>query len=342
MDKLSREIKNAYGSIELPRELREQALEKILDSAQKKGELTMIRTRKIKRPAAIVLIAAARAATVTAGAAINGIIHKQSVDSYLGEGAGDELESMGISTQYVTENGYFRITADAVLSDGDTAVIFVTKERLTEDGFGIVSGDNGLRDTVFPELRYENSDEVYDNENVTVSSDIGGENGRVSTDRYFVKNIGAQKTMVMTFKDAGSLYLPEDTGELETLSDDEFKALTDDVSHPYYLDGLSMTIDLGKNFEPAVFRSEEGMTVYLTPYGFSGGEELGFIRGHVFRLSAETGENITVNCSDYELDSTKDASHAVKGNFAELIEDFGSYDTLEIANESQSVVFYRQ
>lgn len=135
-------IKNAYGSINMSPQIKEQGLENLLSdykrltqSAKGKDSIVMSKKTKLRRPfVTAAAIAAAVTLTVSAGAAAVSIMHRDNVDGYLGEGAAEVLESQDITAQPSAQNEFFKVTADTTVSDGTIAVMVLTIEGINEEG----------------------------------------------------------------------------------------------------------------------------------------------------------------------------------------------------------------
>lgn len=135
-------IKNAYGSINMSPQIKEQGLENLLSdykrltqSAKGKDSIVMSKKTKLRRPfVTAAAIAAAVTLTVSAGAAAVSILHRDNVDGYLGEGAAEVLESQDITAQPSAQNEFFKVTADTTVSDGTIAVMVLTIEGINEEG----------------------------------------------------------------------------------------------------------------------------------------------------------------------------------------------------------------
>lgn len=308
--------------------VQELTQEKLRD--KRKGRITMKRTKKTMFIAAAAAVVTA--AAVTAGAAIAGITHKESVDRYLGDGAGEKLESMGVYTTCVTENDYFRITADAVLSDGNNAIVFVTKERLTDDGFGLGYGDPEgyfIRDTVMPVFSFPNGEK----RSVETASDdpVDG----VSHERYYIYNAADSEVLEVDFEDTSifdSYYdalTDSEKNELSLLGEEGFQDLRHSMNSADYLEGLHLTLDLSKNFEPQIFVAEDGTEFRVTPYDISFDDQIDRIMAGEVKLIKADGSETVVNITDGGSYKSEDGSKS-HFNFGTLIDDPTSYDKLVI------------
>ena len=93
--------------------------------------------RKTKRSIfkAAVSIAAAAAVAVPAGVyAYNAFVHRETVEQYVSNAELIEQNSPEAVKNTVTENADYRITVDSLLSDGNTVMMILTHEPLTEKG----------------------------------------------------------------------------------------------------------------------------------------------------------------------------------------------------------------
>ena len=116
---------------------------RILSSVMRKAGFDMNETMTTKKTGKhgkrfiTLMAAAALLGTGALGAGAYGIYvnHRQSVDSYLGEGAADTLEQQGLldgSETAVSE--HYKITQETVLSTGNITSIIVTVEGIDEEG----------------------------------------------------------------------------------------------------------------------------------------------------------------------------------------------------------------
>lgn len=336
MNALNEKIKQGYDNTELPEELRLRVRREFLLAAETKREGGITMSRKIKKPAAIAIIAAATLTVgITAGAAVNGIFHKESIDIHLGEGAADMVaESVEIKS-VTTENEYLRITADAVFSDGNTVMIYLTKERLTDPylGWRYDSQYDIWTDMIFINAEYEDGtriDEQCGYTNVTEVRDESGwrvfvepsEDG-VAYEVCELDNIEAGRPIVLTFHD-------------RTYDGDSNIA-----------EGLSLTIDSTQNFTPVTFADEKGRELNLTPYRIDTCDP--YYGNYVWLAkltlkNSETGEQRSFGLKNgHSTGEVTDPEFYSSYNYNELIPDIEQYDILEVKDiNGISYTLYRQ
>ena len=347
------EIKSAFEKIEINEELKNRSLENLLDrSRSAKGERTMKRTFRMKKTAAMAAAAAAALAmAVTAGAVISGTFHKETVDTFLGSGAADELskiqetEGKVITTANSVENGYFRITVDAVLSDGDRAVIYVTKERLTDDRFGLEIKDGTVEmDWVTVDTKEEDGSLIRDCETSSrwKKDDPASDNFRVVYERYFVNGIDPNKKLSLKY------YTPRafldmmdelDKDARQAVYDrEDYEEYRDSYYYPYYLQGLELTVDVSNNFNAEEFTDAKGRTVSVTPYSIyvsdkglyerMSGSLLPF---EIKAVSADGVQTVSVRDINDDYDTLAQEMRGMYFNLAELIKEPEKIKSIEIA-----------
>ena len=348
MNDLNEKIKQGYESAELPEELRLRVRREILTAAEteKEGGITM--SRKIKRPATIALVAAAAlTVSVTAGAAAFGIFHKESIDSQLGEGAAEYLESNIEFRSYSTENEYMRITADAVFCDGHSVVIYATKERLTDPYFGwVYDEDTGYwYDQIHFDLNY--SDGTFPVSAGGSTDFIEPTEDGVTYERYEVNSIEEGKAIVLSFEDFtdwDEMYDSlDEEGRRELFAREDYYEYREEMLHPESVQGLSITIDdLTPNVELINFADENGRQLYLTPY------MMGTDQAAIFNSNSDltlknsiTGEQKIVEIHDGGGGGYVDGVtlYTYSEFFSELVNDVNKYDIVEIEDVG---TFYRQ
>ncbi len=349
------ELKSTFEKIGTNEELKARSLERLLERSRSaaKGEKTMKGTFRLKKAAAIAAAAAAAVAmTVTAGAVIAGRYHKETIDAYLGSGAADELsaiqESKGkvITTANSVENGYFRITVDAVLSEGDRAVIYATRERLTDDNFSIEDPEKGCgsaMDWVHPDFKMEDGS-LLRNSGYTPrcpAEKKGTDDFSVMYEKYELNGIVPGKKLVISYYDPHTFMQLLDGLDSEAkqavFDRPDYEEYRDSYYRPYYLQGLELTLDVSGNFHSSVFTDTKGRTVSLTPYSLYVTDEKladsigsGYYPFEIRFISADGVQ--TVNCTDTDIDWDAEAQ-TERGwyfSFGGLVKDPEKVTSIEI------------
>lgn len=303
-------------------------------------------SKRIKKPAAIAMIAAAAlTVSVTAGAAAYEMLfHKESIDIHLGEGAADAITSSVELNSVTTENEYFRITADAVFSDGSTVMIYMTKERLTDPYLGWYhnADHDTWTDFIFINAAYEDGTRIDEQSGYTNVTEVHDEYGwrafiepsedGMSYEVVELNDIEEGRPIMLTFYDATH------TGP-------------DDID---YVEGLSLTIDPTQNFSPVTFAAEDGREVCLTPYRVDTHDYFLSKKlwlGELTLKNSETGEqkSFTLKNGHASTPTNNFDGFNFDGfyggyNFNELIPDVEQYDILEINkyDGEGSLILYRQ
>lgn len=354
MDRLKDKIKQSYDSAELPEELRLRVRREFLAAAQEqseKGGITM--NRRIRRPISAILIAAAAlTVTITAGAAAYGIFHKESIDNVLGEGAADAAASKVGLSSISTENEYFRITADAVFCDGHSAVIFVTKERLTDPDLGwMQTEDGGWLDMVQCEVSYADGSGLFDDRPYGAGScssyyDVSEptENG-VTYERWELNDIDPGRSIEITFTDRSNFDVIfsqlDEEGRNELFAREDYEEYYDEMIHPEHVQGLSLIIDTTQNFTPVTYEDEQGRQLSVTPYRLDSYDGMSTLCAYDFILkNSETGEEKTINMRDgSDVGGSPDEPYYTSYNYSEYVPDIEDYDIIEVVNYG---TFYRK
>lgn len=330
MDDIKGKVKQGYDNTELPEELRLRVREELLSAADEKRKGGMAMSRRIKRSAAIGLIAAAAlTVSITAGAAAYDMLfHKESIDIHLGEGAADTITSSMELNSVTTENEYFRITADAVFSDGDTVMIYLTKERLTDPylAWNYDANYDIWLDCIFINAAYEDGTRIVEQSGYTNVTEIHDENGwrafvepsedGVSYEVIELNDIEEGRPIVLTFYDA---------------------SYPDDIDHA---EGLKLTIDPAQNFTPVTFADEDGRELCLTPYRIDTHDYFLSNKlwlGELTLKNSETGEQKSFSLKNGHATTPTDDFDGFNFNgfyggynLNELIPDVEQYDILEI------------
>ena len=113
-----------------------QSMTEIDEKLIREADLTMISISQKKHRKRIQMATfaavAALAMTTTAGALTGVFDHRETVESYLHGNSRKQLEEKGLVTNYVTENDYFRLTAETILNDGFQIYMIATLEPLEE------------------------------------------------------------------------------------------------------------------------------------------------------------------------------------------------------------------
>lgn len=324
MNELNEKIKQGYDNAELPEELRLKVRREFLTAAENRKEGDINMSRKIKRPVAIGLIAAAAlTVSITAGAA-SGIFHKESIDHRLGEGAADTVMSTVELQSVSTENDYFRITADAVFCDGKSVMIYMTKERLTD-----------------PELAWEYYDEGFWSDNINISAAYADDGTQIDevTELSDPKEEITENGWYHAYIEPSENGVTYEVCELDDIEAGRPVELTfwdsTENNDPAILEGLSLTVDTAQNFSPITFADENGRELYLTPYRLDTyASDLMIMPFDLTLINSATGEEKTFRLKDGA--GYDDYSWY---NYNELIPDIEQYDALEIENVG---TFYRQ
>lgn len=305
MNEIGKKLRQGYESTELPEELRLRAREGFLAAAETRAERSITMSKKMKRPvAAAVIAAAALTVSITAGAAVSGIFHKESIDNRLGEGAADTVMSQVDFQSVSVENEYLRITADAVFCDGNTASVFLTKERLAEPPLGWDHYELGSRtENLIVEAAYADDGSMVDNvaEYYTFRNN-DGVSERVAYEVCELNNIEAGRAIVLTFH--------PDCNRPDT----------------EVVKGLSLTIETTQNFSPITFADDKGRELDLTPYRlYTNGPDINIIPYDLTLINSKTGARKT-----FRLVDGAGFGDYTTFNYKELIPEIEQYDTLEI------------
>lgn len=355
MNELNKKIKQGYDNAELPEELRLRVREELLAAAETKKEGGITMSKRIKKPAAIAVIAAAvLTAGITAGAVASGKFHKESIDTQLGEGTADVVTSTVKFGSYWVENEYMRITADAVFCDGNSVTIFLTTERLTDPalGWGYLDGEH-FSDGIGFETCYE--DGTFAGTSASCYSPYlePTEDG-VQYERYTINNIEPGRPIVLSAYDSSELSpiwnTMSDEEREELISREDYDEYREKMRHPASVQGLSLTIDTTPNFTPVTFADEEGREIFLSPYclyscaSFEDKNILDVF--HTITLvNSETGERRAIDISQggpYQPD--ENGVTYTNFSFGDYITDMEQYDTIELENVQYegSGSFHRQ
>lgn len=284
---MDKRIKKAYDSVELSEKNRQRVLDRLIAEENKDRRITMTMTktekksrRLAKRSAGMVAAACIAAMmTISAGAyAYSQFMHKSSVERYLGQQTADLLENNGLALNEVKENEHLRLTADAVLSDGQSAEMIFTLEKLDDKARELI---NGLPS---PSLRYADTGEEFIPHGSSTAIYFGedGENDPSADIFSFVVRIPPTGT---DFSRPITLFFPP-YFEQET---------------SYLFEGIEFPLDMTKNIETATLTDGSGVELLFSSFGVSAtqlpySEDDCYDMDNIYMLKADgTREAVPVN-----------------------------------------------
>jgi hypothetical protein len=201
-------------------------------------KITTTSGKKLRKPFVIAAAAAVAAVlTVSAGAAAVGVLHKNSVDGYLGEGAAEVLESENITTALSAENEYMKVTADTVVSDGDIGLVIFSVEGINDTGEDFV--EDHLLSSPISKISFDEEGE---------EQLLGSSYGTFLPTDYQEENVSS------------------------VMAEFEFKEITKPVSMTLDMglgSDITMTLDFASNIKYEVFANDEGKEITVTPLNLS-------------------------------------------------------------------------
>ncbi len=187
------------------------------------------------------------------GAAAAGIIftNRESIDTEFGDGAAQVLEEKGAVANIMSENEHFRVTADMITSDGVQSELFCTLIPLDEKAVSYITNESGDLLGGMPDLSVCYADDE-DSQQIPIG---GGAN---------LQNYNE------TIEIGTPIVLRADIPLDEVDSSRKLKlclsAMLDDEE---LMDGIEIEFNLNESLQEAVFESEDGSLLKLTPVTMS-------------------------------------------------------------------------
>ena len=206
------------------------------------ANLTVVSISEKKRrkriQTAVFVAVAALAMTTTAGALTGVFNHRETVESYLHGNSRKQLEEKGLVTNYVTENDYFRLTAETILNDGFQIYMIATLEPLEETAQEYLD----THDISYVDLPiiYTDTGERAEFSNGKLGFEMNYEENLLKFNSY----IRVQDSRPMEF---------------------QFNMSRGNEKYQYMFENLSVPLKELPVLEQVRFQSEEGKTVILTP-----------------------------------------------------------------------------
>lgn len=293
MDLINKKIKDSYDSVNLPEKIKKQGLEFIIysyDNSRTGTEeinVTKINRHKIRKPFIITAaIAVAAMLTISAGAAVAKLLHKESIDGYFGDGAARIIENNSNQILANGQNEYFNVTIDAIVSDGYYAYGIISAEGINEEGQNIVNNSNPIS---LIEIDNKNDDL---NHKTAYSSSFG-------------YNLPVQYNVKGTKSALFEIQLPKVVEPTEL------------IVRPTIGSDIILPIDLNKNISYSTFVNDDGEEFRLTPFTMSGKRELDTFN-LVFTMKDGTKVNMDPSC--YGSNSADDVNFHCHAVFDKLID----------------------
>ena len=246
----------SFGGREMDDDMQARILSSVMRKAgfEMKENITVNKTKKKSKRFVGFMIAAAVVATgaISAGAyaVYNEFMNKQSVEYYFGEEAVDKLEGMELVINKSCENEHFRVTADTALSDGESAMVVFTIEKLSEETRSLIRFLPGI------ELCYADTGERCP----TNGSSFG---------MFFTKdgdNDPSGDAVAVTLNIAAGSDI--DLSRMIKIKFEDKKEFQSDPN--IYYDSMELVLDLSANVDTAVLTSEDGREITMLPFGMSG------------------------------------------------------------------------
>lgn len=246
---------------------------------------TVKKTRKHSKRFVGFVIAAAvlGAGTIGAGAyAFAQFNNRQNVERYLGQETADKLENSGYAMNAVSENEHVRVTLDTVLSDGQSAEMILTLEKL----------DDKARDMIRqrPDIRFSYGDTgeefVPHGSSTSIYYGDDRENDPKADIFSFMVRIPPTGT---DFSRPVNISFITEYGEIIGVLED-----------------IGFELDLTKNVETAQLISEDGTELTLSPFGISGTTQPYTEDGHydVFEIIMLKSDGSCSSVMDMNIDLT--------------------------------------
>lgn len=250
----------AFGGAEVSPDEQSRILSSVMRKAgaEMKENNTVKKKRKYSKrffgfAAAAVLFAVGTIGMVTY--AYTQFFHRQEVERFFGEQTTDYLESRGLAINEVRENEHVRMTLDAVLSDGYNAYMLFTLEKLdymaratSTPDYRYIDMETGKEINLHGaglSLRYEESD---------------SDDGYYSHETYFREH--ENYSFRLEFPAHGEIDL---TGPLKVVFKDNY-----DQEYKGIFDGIEFEVDMSRNIDCAILRSDEGIELLFSSIGIFG------------------------------------------------------------------------
>lgn len=250
----------AFGTAEVSHDIQSRILSSVRRKAgsDMKEKTTVKKTRKHSKRFVGFAIAAAVLATGAIGAgayAFAQFNNKHNVELYMGQENTDRLENVGFALNDVRENEHVRVTLDTVLSDGQSAEIIYTFEKLDDKARKLIVERPIVQfiytDTGEMFMPHGSSSYMYYDDTLAIYPFYDAR--RPESDTFtFMRLIPPASA---DFSRPIKMYF-----NTEMVMDEEYKEL---------FDGIEFDLDLSKNVETALLTSEDGRELILSPFGVS-------------------------------------------------------------------------